>query len=74
MVPTITSYTLLLGCRWLQQVRATGDYENGTYFIKNITGKEREVPRSGVKGKPLRSDMFRVEVNEEKVISELELT
>ena len=74
VVPAVTSYTLLLGRQWLRQVRANGDYEKETYFIKDAEGNEREVPRSAVDRRPAKADMFRVEVNEEKVISELELT
>ena len=55
-------------------MRAIGDYENGTYFIKDITGKEPEVLQSRVKGKTLRSNMFQVQVTKEKVISKLKLT
>ena len=73
VVPTVTSYTLLLGRRWLRQVRANGDYEKETYFIKDAVENEREVPRSAVDHNLVKADMFRVEVKEEKVISELEL-
>ena len=74
VVPAVTSYMLLLGRRWLQQVRATGDYEKETYVIRDLAGNEREVPRSTFDHEAVKADMFRVEVNEEKVISELELT
>ena len=74
VVPAVTSYMLLLGRRWLRQVRAKGDYERDTYYIKDSAGIEREVPRSTFDHESVKADMFRVEVNEEKVISELELT
>ena len=76
VVPAVTSYMLLLGRQWLRQVRAKGDYEKEMYFIKDAAGHEREVPRSAFDHQitSVKADMFRVEVNEEKVILDLELT
>ena len=37
------SYSLLLGRRWLYQVRAFGDYANGTYTIYNAEGRPHVV-------------------------------
>jgi hypothetical protein len=34
------SYTLLLGRKWMKQVRAVGNYETGTYIIRDSLGKE----------------------------------
>jgi len=33
-----SSYTLLLGWRWMKQVRAIGDYGNDTYHIHDMAG------------------------------------
>ena len=46
VVPAVTSYMLLLGRRWLRQVKAKGDYKKETYVIKDVAGNEREVPKS----------------------------
>jgi len=35
---TSSSYTLLLGRRWMKQVRALGDYGNNTYHIHDMVG------------------------------------
>jgi hypothetical protein len=41
--PARPSYTLLLGRKWMKQVRALGNYETGTYIIRNSLGKEYTV-------------------------------
>ena len=76
VVPAVTSYMLLLGRRWLWQVRAKCDYEKETYYIKDAAENEREVPKSAFDHRiaSVKADMFRVEVNKEKVISKLEFT
>jgi hypothetical protein len=38
--PARPSYTLLLGRKWMKQVRAIGNYETGTYIIRDSLGKE----------------------------------
>jgi hypothetical protein len=41
--PARPSYTLLLGRKWMKQVRAIGNYETGTYLIRDSLGKEYTV-------------------------------
>jgi hypothetical protein len=41
--PARPSYTLLLGRKWMKQVRAIGNYETGTYIIRDSLGKEYTV-------------------------------
>jgi hypothetical protein len=38
--PARPSYTILLGRKWMKQVRAIGNYETGTYIIRDSLGKE----------------------------------
>jgi hypothetical protein len=41
--PARPSYRLLLGRKWMKQVRAIGNYETGTYIIRDSLGKEYAV-------------------------------
>jgi hypothetical protein len=41
--PARPSYTLLLGRKWMKQVRAIGNYETGTYIIRDSLGKKYAV-------------------------------
>ena len=45
IVPGKATYNLLLGRRWMKQVRAGGNYEQGTYEIKGVDGKARKIPQ-----------------------------
>ena len=44
IIPRMTTYTLLLGRRWMKQVKASGNYREGTYQIEGIDGRRREIP------------------------------
>ena len=37
--PAVVTFSLLLGWRWMQQVKASGDYCRGTYVIEGLDGK-----------------------------------
>jgi hypothetical protein len=41
--PARPSYTLLLGRKWLKQVRAIGNYDSGTYIIHDSLGNRHTV-------------------------------
>lgn len=41
--PCMTTYTLLLGRSWMKQVRASGNFEEGTYHIEVIDGRLGEI-------------------------------
>lgn len=44
IIPGKSTYNLLLGRRWMKQVRAGGNYEQGTYEIRGADGKGRQIP------------------------------
>ena len=44
IIPRMTTYTLLLGRRWMKQVRASGNYREGTYQIEGFDGRRRGIP------------------------------
>jgi len=43
-----SSYTLLLGRRWMKQVQALGDYSNDTYHIHDMAGYRYKLESSSV--------------------------
>lgn len=66
------SYSLLLGRRWLYQVRAFGDYSSHAYTIYNSKGKPSSVQSTGTTGniEPLHE----VFLNPHKVLPHTALT
>ena len=59
-----TTYTLLLGRRWLKQVKAKGDYKMNTYEIEGNDGIRRMIPE-GIRAGP-QNRVLEVEINPEK--------
>ena len=44
IISMVTTYTLLLGRRWMKQVKASGNYRQGTYEIEGLDGTKYKVP------------------------------
>lgn len=67
------SYSLLLGRRWLYQVRAVGDYAKQAYVIYDAEGKPHEVAPTGEGARGMTGTAPEVLVNPD-VVEPLDLT
>ena len=67
-----TTYTLLLGRRWMKQVKAKGDYKSNTYEIEGEDGIRRMIPEE-VRTKGPQNRVLEVEINPAKEKGKLRL-
>ncbi|KAI5808597.1 hypothetical protein DFH27DRAFT_606934 [Peziza echinospora] len=62
------SYSLLLGRRWLEQVKAKGDYQTHTYIIFDDAGSPRQVQNVKGRGERVGREIIpEVMINPEKL-------
>lgn len=68
--PPDATFTLILGRRWLSQVKAVGDYQKETYSIEAADGFRAQLPREVRKGNEGVPHVFRSEEYVRKMLQE----